>query len=188
MRQVVFLVFALASGLLGQASQVPYDPINGEPTFSDVQIDYAYRRPYPSIRSVKFQNLMFRTFDKAGTLQWTFSLKNGSYSMRTAAITNTAVSNWTLSITSADQVQPVQNRYSFYYHGPPSEAVPARAGLPKSSRCPVAIYMLSRRWNGIRTFPLTNRRIHSIQGRTRLWSVQLTTYLAIRIAAFLLWT
>jgi hypothetical protein len=61
--------------LLSQTSSVPYDPINGEPTFMNKQVNYVYKGSYTSVRAVDFRNFTF-TF---GGPEGQFSLKNGSY-------------------------------------------------------------------------------------------------------------
>ena len=64
MKRAVILVFFVASAL-GQVPPVPYDAINGGPTFKNDKTPHTYRGVFSSIRKVDFNN-----FD---------SLRNGHY-------------------------------------------------------------------------------------------------------------
>jgi hypothetical protein len=75
MRLPVFFSVVMVCSLAGQTSHVPYDPINGYPSFTDQQLDYTYKGFYTSIRAVDFRNFTFR----AGVPGGPFTLKNGSY-------------------------------------------------------------------------------------------------------------
>jgi hypothetical protein len=76
-RHLIF-IFSLACRVFGQTSQVPYDPTNGHPTFTNTGIQHLYPGVYSSIRKIDFRNFTFQTVDNAGQTGW-FSLRNGSY-------------------------------------------------------------------------------------------------------------
>ncbi len=72
MRPLAFTL--LITGAFAQTSQVPYDKLNGGPTFESRQVSIAYPGSYPSIRYVNFRNFTFHSSDD-------ISLKNGRYKL-----------------------------------------------------------------------------------------------------------
>jgi len=68
------LALMLLTATFGQTSSVPYDPLNGERTFTNKEVQVVYPGAYSSIRSVNFRNFKFHT-SEFGVI----SLKNGRY-------------------------------------------------------------------------------------------------------------
>jgi hypothetical protein len=75
---LVLLSFSLISAA-AQTSPVPYDSINGGPTFTMTQVDQLYPGSYSTISEVNFRNRAFPEFDDSGRpVEW-LQLINGSY-------------------------------------------------------------------------------------------------------------
>jgi hypothetical protein len=75
---LALLSFSLISAG-AQTSPVPYDSINGGPTFAMTQVNQVYPGAYSTISAVNFRDFAFPEFDESGRpVEW-LQLTNGSY-------------------------------------------------------------------------------------------------------------